>query len=57
MITLLIIDNKIKNIHIPLWAVTAVGVPTFMPTLEGSALKETPGCTALNDTLEGGALN
>jgi hypothetical protein len=31
-----------KNIHIPLWAVTSVGIPTFMPTLEGAALKETP---------------
>jgi len=25
--------------------------------LEGAALKETPGFTELNDTLEGGALN
>jgi hypothetical protein len=48
---------KIKNIHIPLGAGTAAGVPTFMPTLEGAALKEIPGCTALNDTLEGVALN
>jgi hypothetical protein len=31
---------KIKNIHIPQGAVTAAGVPTFMPTLEGAALKE-----------------
>jgi hypothetical protein len=28
-----------------------------MPTLEGAALKETPGCTALNDMLEGALLN
>jgi hypothetical protein len=48
---------KIKNIHVPLGAITAVGVPTFMPTLEGATLKEIPGCTALNDTLEGGVLN
>jgi hypothetical protein len=48
---------KIKNIHIPLFVVTAAGVPTFMPTLKGAALKEIPGCTALNNTLEGGALN
>jgi hypothetical protein len=48
---------KRKNIHIPLGAGTAVGVPTFMPSLEGAALKEIPGCTALNDTLEGVALN
>jgi len=34
-----------------------VGIPTFMPTLEGAALKETPGCTALNGTLEETALN
>jgi len=48
---------KIINIHIPLGTETAAGVPTFMPTLEGAALKEIPGCTALNDTLEGVALN
>jgi hypothetical protein len=48
---------KIKNIHKPLGAGTVVGVPTFMPTLEGAALKEIPGCTALSDTLEGRALN
>jgi len=34
-----------------------VGIPAFMPTLEGATLKERPGCTALNNTLEGAALN
>jgi len=48
---------KIKNIHIPLGAGTVARVPTFMPTLEGAALNKIPGCTALNDTLEGLALN
>jgi hypothetical protein len=47
---------KIKNIHIPLGAGTAAGVPTFMPTLEGAALKEIPGYTALNDTFGGGGI-
>jgi len=28
-----------------------------MPTLEGAALKETPGCTAWNNMLEGAASN
>jgi hypothetical protein len=52
------LDTKTKkNIHVPLWAITAVGIPTFMPTLEGAAVKETPGCTALYNTLEGAALN
>jgi len=46
-----------KKVHVPLWAITAVEIPTFMPTLEGAALKDTPGCTALNDVLEGAALN
>jgi hypothetical protein len=44
---------KIKNIHIPLGAGSAVGVPTFMPILEGAALKEIPGCTALNEHWRG----
>jgi len=37
-----------KKVHVPLWAITAVEIPTFMPTLEGAAL---------NDVLEGAALN
>jgi len=36
---------------------TTSGIPTFMATLEGARLKDTPGSTGLKDALEGVALN